>query len=297
MKGTKSRHERWPADRFYWAVLDTTLLPGRWRRREAALAAVFEDLLPVPIERVQATYRHLGRGRCIACAADLNSVRRVRAGGAFSLAPSAVPGFVTADLDPGGLNLLTGSEEPMTAQRLRRWWTVLVVATVLLGASAVTIGAERRVRALDAATHRLEILRRDVLHDVLGPDVLPAGQPPALLLAAERRRLQQTRTATAPELELIDVSPFLATLLSRWPDAISHPVGADPSWIRIESIVITPTVVTVRGRVRDSAAAQRLHAAIRATPGWTSGPLQVTTTANGVAIMVQVHPRHGRTEP
>ncbi len=68
---------RWPAERFYWALLDGGLLPRRGRRRRQ-LGYLFERFVPgVAIEEVHAVYRAVpgARNRFLACGAPAEKLR------------------------------------------------------------------------------------------------------------------------------------------------------------------------------------------------------------------------------
>ena len=102
----QGRHVRWPVRRFYWAVLDGSVLPsvsrdGRGRLTQR-LGYLFEGMLPgVSIEQMHAVYRPLpGPGRrYLACGVPHSVLEQGVGEEVLTLTPASLPGFVNEQLD------------------------------------------------------------------------------------------------------------------------------------------------------------------------------------------------------
>ena len=57
------QHLQLPAESFYWAILETGSLPRPKHPTTVQLGYLFENVLPVPIEEIQATYRPIASGK------------------------------------------------------------------------------------------------------------------------------------------------------------------------------------------------------------------------------------------
>lgn len=261
------RHLQWPAERFYWAVLDASVLPARARsgsgRSAQRLGYLFENVVPgVPIEEVHSVYRRLkGRQRrFVACGVPGTVLEGVDPD-TVTLRPRSLPSFIQEDLDPACLNVLTGPYVPGAVRRLRRRWRAHVGVMLVVGVAALLVGAERRVQAVQKQHDDVIAARTLVLEQVLGPRTRATGssQPPELRLTAELRRLEQTRNPDVAIAQVASGSSILSELLSRWPGDVHA---------RTESIVVAPTSITVRASVDTMAEAQRFADAFVGLRGW-----------------------------
>ena len=106
-------HPRWPAERFFWSVVDA---PG-WKASgvlPAALLEKFGEELPVDVTTVHAVGMPMGDGTVLACGVSIDELANLDPG-ALSLAPMDFPAFVNAADGPllaEQLNLLVGVWEP-----------------------------------------------------------------------------------------------------------------------------------------------------------------------------------------
>lgn len=271
---SSARDLRLPSDRFYWAVLDAAPLK---RRNPEQLGYLFEQVLPVPIEEIHAAYVRIDRNMYLACGMDRAKLAALaaehEAGDALlALGPAAVPEL---GADPsadetgvggkaGSINLLTGDFEPKAVRRSRRRWLLQTAAIIALFAAILALGLERRIGQLNSQAAGLQQAQRGIYEQVLGAQAVRAGGslPPSLQLAAELRRLRQTRqSADSPESpgagipQLVDCAQTLASLLAIWP---SEHAGQSDLFMQTDSVVITPTSVSVRGFVPSTTDAERL---------------------------------------
>ncbi len=268
-------HLTWPAERFYWAVLDASSLPagGRLERR---LGYLFEASVPgMDAEHLHAVYRRLpGNGRYVACGLPCDEADAAAAA-ALSLTPESLPPFVAEPVEPAMLNLLTGRFAPPAVRTLRRRWIGLVAIVVLLCAALATLGLERRVLAAKRGLESLEAARGALLDDVLGADSGGGGQPATLRLTAERRRLERTRDADVDVGAVTNGALMLASLLAHWPADV-HATA--------ESVSVGDGSVTVRAAVPTMADAQRFADAFAPMSGWRLRQPRSETRRDDVAV-------------
>ncbi len=125
----------WRANRFYWAVIDTPILPRQHQRSEDHRGYLLEPYLPVPVDQVHTAYARLADGRMVACSVERSVLRSEVRLDAQCLVPDSIPAEVPGGeaVDPHALNLLTGTYEPAAALRVRRWTVLaaLIAATAL----------------------------------------------------------------------------------------------------------------------------------------------------------------------
>ncbi len=278
------RHITWPAHRFYWALLDASVLPRRFFQRgpdSRALGYLFESDLPVPIERVHAVYLPLGDNRFIACGIEherLTTDLSLRE--ALTLSPDGIPEEVVPEcpVGPRPINLLTGLHEPTLVRRERRRFigeSAVVAALLLL---AVVLGAERRIDAWNRAIVEMQAKSQAVYDDLYPPEIsAPSTQPMPLRLVAELRQLERTRgrAAQSSDLEEPQSGHTLAALLQRWPT--DQP-------IMTESISVTPASVTLIGLLPTAPAAQGFVSAFQLPDEWEARQPQISTVSDGVRL-------------
>jgi hypothetical protein len=284
------------SENFYWAVLDTSQLAGLGQRGlsrnfHRQLGYLFENVLPVPIEEVQVAYVRLTDGRYLACGLD-KQLLRSQCNGHVHLGPDRVPPHISDAVKSEQINLLTGEFEPKAIQRLKARWLLQMTTMIALVTVLAAVGLHRRAMTCQDAIAGLNEAREQVF-EIAGVDSLGGGtfsgggQPPELRLTAEMRRLRQTRQAPVAESQLTDVTPLLAALLSRWP-------SPEDVHLQTESLSITPTVITLRGVVPASAAAQAIASSINTVElqsdfrAWTMAPPQVTNVRDGVQVVLQM---------
>jgi hypothetical protein len=249
----------WPADRFYWAVLDTTGMPrARSRRaRERQLGYQLERYLPVPLEQVQATYLRLHDHRVLACAVEQDRLADLDHN-VVTLAPQAVPRFVEEPVDAGSLNLLTAEREPRIVKSARARCRLELAAAVLLITLIGTLGLVRRAQWHDRRASETAGMVADVYDQILesGPSVLPSS----LRLKTELRRLRQTHASPVANTAPRDAGAALASLLSAWPPGLE---------LQTESIVVTESQITITALLDTHEQVQALADAVGGVVGWT----------------------------
>ena len=264
-------HLRWPADRFYWAILDASSLPGRLtgrsRRQHERLGYLFESVLPgVTIEEVQAVYQRLpgDTNRLLACGITRNELEQEVDQCALTLSPQTAPAFVDERIEPAALNLLTGRFLPGAVRRAHRRLTLSIGLVLTLCVVLVIVGLERRTSAQRRAHDDVLTARTAILEQALGsaapiPGKGIPGAGAELRVTAERRRLEQTRSHDVAVSELHDSAQVLARLLGLWPSDVPA---------QTESLLINSTSITIRAQVPSMTDAQRLADALAGFPNW-----------------------------
>lgn len=292
------RHVRWPVRRFYWAVLDGSVLPSVSRDGRGRLAQrlgyLFEGMLPgVSIEQVHAVYRPLpGPGRrYLACGVSHSVLEQEVGDEVLTLTPASLPGFVNQELDLGRLNLLTGPFLPEALRRLRRRWIMHVGLILVICAVLLILGFERRVQATHAQMENVAAAKMDLYEQVLGHEAVQAGEgklPPERLLTIERRRLEQTRSSDITLTDAVDSSTILSALLACWPADVHA---------QTESITVASTSIIVRAQVASMADAQRLADALGVLPGWLLNQPQSVAQRDHVTVTLRFEPTDQESQP
>lgn len=285
----------WPADRFYWALLDA---PG-YRRvgpLPPGLLAALADEVPQPIDEVFAVGIPTGGNRVLVCAAPREALLAI-APAVRALRPSALPPGMDTDSDggagddPGGggsragggtmiehLNLLVGEFEPPTIRRQRHRRHRVRAAVVLLVGGLAVIGFSRRSSHWQAVSARAERAHRDLVAQVWGDDA--PGMPPqhaAVALDAELDRLRElARSRPTPPS---DASVRLVSLLKAWPvNASSKP----------QSLAVNDAGVTVSVAVEGDPAP--FLAAFKPPEGWTMDEPRLNSAGAITRLTLQLRP-------
>ncbi|MEE8154272.1 MAG: hypothetical protein V3T53_04855 [Phycisphaerales bacterium] len=283
-------HLRWPADRFYWAILDTAgRLTGRSRRQHERLGYLFESVLPgVTIEEVHAVYQRLpgDAKRVLACGITRNVLEQEVDQCALTLSPQTAPAFVDERIEPVALNLLTGRFLPGPVRRAHRRLMLSIALVLTLCAVLVIVGLERRTSAQRRAHNDVFTARTAILEQVLGSTAPApgkgAGIPGAgaeLRMTAERRRLEQTRSHDVAVSELHDSARVLARLLALWPSDVPA---------QTQSLSISSTSITIRAQVPGMTDAQRLADALARFPKWQLHQPQSESRRNHVQVTLRL---------
>ncbi|MCK4872016.1 MAG: hypothetical protein KAS72_04750 [Phycisphaerales bacterium] len=283
----RDRHIRWPADRFYWALLDVSVLPRSLApgsaRRTQQLGNLFESHLPVPIDNVHAIYTALGDHQILACGAERHELAAL--GHALTLCPDNVPSFVGGAVHPDRLNMLTGEFEPVRLSRSRRQRMFLVAMCMIVCTVMLVVGFERRAQGWRTRAAQAD-LAVDNLHAQVLPSAASSAESHADLLLAELWTLEQTRADAGGQPGNAAVA--LANVLACWPDALSA---------RTESIAVTDTTVTITAMAPSHDEADRLADAMRNVAGWSRSQPQITLQRNEVRITIRLRRERGSTAP
>jgi hypothetical protein len=254
----------WPAERFFWAVLDAPTLGG-CRALPAELAELLQDELPVPVDQVHVVAESAPGGKLVVCAAareDLGSI------GAMELIPEEVPSVMEPKVHTAALNLLVGDFEPVTLrrERSRRW-----AAIALTFASIACIAAVSLCRRADSWTKEASQARAAVSG--------LATNPMALHLELDRlRKVPRPDIKAAP-----DAAQALAALLSNWPGELQ---------CQTESVSIGPASMNVSLTVAKDV--RPFLSALRAPEGWTLDEPRLTATIDGARLSLVLHRRERR---
>ncbi len=265
-----------PAETLYWAVLNVSALPpASSAKRREQIGFLFERFLPRPIERVHAAYAPLDADRILACGIDIEKLEPIAS---LTLTPDAIPDHVAESVGTppptDSLNLLTGPFEPPRVRALRRRWLIQLTAAAILAIALLLVGVERRAHAARATAADASDAIVQVHAQVLGL----ADEPQFSRMTSELRRLRQTRRADG-DLMPRDPTPDLAAWLATWP--------ADPP-VQTQSIVASPSAMTITTSATTNDEAQALIDALRSPPRWTQAQPSLNRTADGVRIVLRL---------
>lgn len=293
--GNGSNIVQWPTDRFYWSVLRVPRsLPLHPRRRQEALAYLFEVELPMPVEQLQVKYFRLAQRTFVACGIEREACLHEALAAATVLQPESWPAFVSlavADktLPPTPpLNLLCGDLEGAPVKRLRRRCIVEALLLVAITVALFVTGILRQSGAIFAHAAVLDEQRAEVINTVLGQRQSSGPLPPEQRLIAELRRLERSRNVQRIDVAVLDASDTFSRLLSAWPDKQFH--------VRTQNVLITPEALTVRGTVENADDAAIFVEQLRGVPGWRAGQPRVDSTRDGVLVTLR-YERSGDSQP
>ncbi len=292
------QHLRWPAERFYWADLDGSVLPaslrGRWGRRRQGLGYLFESVLPgVSIEDLHMVYCRLSESpkRYLACGLPRTVLKQEVALQAVTLMPASPPAFIDNEVRLNSLNLLTGSFRPKAVRLLQRRWLVHGAVILMACVGLMIFGLERRVHGMQDQINGVAATKWRIVEQLLGPVPSRSGaplQPWALRLTAELRRLEQTRSPDVGGTEMVDCSAILSDVLACWPDDVHA---------QTESFSVTPTSITIHAGVATMADAQRLADAFVTVPGWRLHQPQSEARRDHVDVTLRFEPNQQEATP
>jgi hypothetical protein len=233
-----------PADQFYWGVLDVSSLPRRYQQSRDHLGYLLEPLLPVPLADVQFDGVRVGRTtQWIACALPTERFESV-SDDEVVLRPESIPECVMDAADgtvsAEAFNLLHSRFESPTVARVRRHWLMTAAGIAVMFTALACVGLHRRaVRYADAA-QQLRVRQNDVYVRVVGR---PNGtQSRHLQMLAELRTYQRVQSAESQQAMLADVVPIFAALTSRWPDDLS--TRTEKVFVRADGLDITTNLAT-----------------------------------------------------
>jgi len=273
---------RWPAERFYWGVLDASILPSQLGSPTEQLHYLFEPLVPEVLEDLHVVFHSLGRRRYIACAIPRKVLEEEVDASAVRLIPAALPTFVTADFPLESLNLLTREFTPRTVRMARHRLGREIAAVVATSFLVLWIGFSRRVNAMDERHEQVSQRIGEVYEQALGAPSVNASLPPSLQLEARLRSLRHSRVID-PALEPIaDASLQLQNLLASWPAAVP---------VETESIHISSDAMHVVGVLRSTSDVQLLVNALEGLEGWELRPPAVRSSTKAIRATLQFRRR------
>jgi hypothetical protein len=264
-------HRTWPADRFYWIVLDTHGVT-RAGALPALLLPMLEEAAPADTTTMHAACVPLTDGRLAVCAIDRSELESIPSE-TLSLTPDSLPPFVDSlGVSRDQFNLLVGEFEPrpIRAARIRRH--AFAAATLLLCGVLITIGLHRR------ASHWNEAAKTAREHATqLAVTAFKSERLDDLANEAARLRETQdifTRTKPPPDASLI-----LAHVLNAWPANV-------PS--KPQSISIGDAGVSISLSIEGDATA--FLQAFTPPKGWTLDEPRLNTVDNITRLALQLRP-------
>ncbi len=276
---------RWPAEEFYWALLDRSLVRRRSRGSDEQLGYLFEPLIPQSLEEIHAVYEPLPDNRILACGASREALAEVPEG-VMRLTPSELPLFVTAAIpdlhdsfDINRLNLLRGDFLPPKLRKLRRKWAMLMAFIAIACALIVSVGQARRATMHNVQRNEFNVQTATIYEQVLGPAYRSSALPPALQLEAHVRELRQTRSNATHIEKPPNAGVTLAKVLQRWPSDL---------FLETESIHVTEDAVHIQGKVGTAADAQAFASYFEGMEGWRLQQPSLRSSSNGVQIAVRL---------
>lgn len=263
----------WPAERFYWSVIEAS----PWSRRgalPAGLRAVLEEDLPLPDDSVHAVCAPLDGGRLVVCAVGRSALSTVEPG-ARMLTPEQLPPWVEGPADPAALNLLVGEFEPRAARAERTRRHAAAIAALVLTTAFVAIGLSRRAEAWASSAQAAAAET-----DAALARAAPRTTADQLLMEVSRaRRLADAAARIRPPA---DASRSLAALLRAWPTEV-------PS--RPQSLLVSEGAATVSVTVTGDAAP--FLSALKPPRGWSMDEPRLNTADNLTRLTLQLRPTAG----
>ena len=261
-----------PPRELFWGVIDTSKQPPiafeslRTSERDRRLGFQFEDVLPLPIERLHSVYLPLGHGRYAACGIPRTRIAEHRLSGASSVKPEALPEpllGLDANIDARDFELLTGEFLPIRIER--RNTRVKLEVAALIGVAAVLCSLGLQSRAADARDAEAVVKARtaDRYATALGPSPAGSTQSPAARMLSELRLLEQTRTddGETEDVELApDPSEQLESLLATWPSSIRP---------RVEQLTFADENIALTVSLPSESDVEALLSALGTLPGWS----------------------------
>lgn len=273
-------HPRWPAERFFWSVLEA---PG-WKASGALHAALLErfgEELPVDMATVHAVGVPMGDGTVLACAVPVDELAGLDPG-ALSLTPVDVPAFVHTSDGPllaEQLNLLVGVWEPRPIRQARMRRHVFAAATVALCGLLAAVGFSRRAAHDDASRSFAASESKRVLSSVL-----PGGMIETL--EAELKKVEFAAGVQRQVGRGADAGIALGDLLKGWPkDVPSKP----------QAIAVTPSSATVSVAVEGDPSP--FLRAIKGPDGWAMAEPRLNAADNITRLTLQFQPAKNGATP
>lgn len=203
-------NESWPADRFYWSVMEAPGVAMRAGPVAPWVLATLEDDIPISLEDVWAVGASGLDGSFIVCAARRSELEAL-ADNVESLSPRIVPGF--ADVEPVQFNLLVGAFEPRRQVRARVRRHALGATAVVVSAALVSVGMQRRAEVWRADAGAARSHAREII----------ASVAPIEFWTRDDMALELSERQAAAPAEVKppgDASLALAAIVTRWPTEI-----------------------------------------------------------------------------
>jgi hypothetical protein len=270
-----SPHVTWPADHFYWAVVEA---PGVRRTGElpAGLLPMLEEDVPTEAADLHAVCVPVSGGRLAICAAERAFLANIHAE-TITLTPGSLPHFIQSlNLTPAQFNLLVGSFEPMPTRWRRVRQHAYAAAIVLLCGALIALGLHRRASRWDERAESARVVAANI-----ASTLTPSGSPNDL--AAEAARLQSTHDAFAKLKPPADAPLALAAVLQAWPTSV-------PS--KPQTISIGQSGISISTSVEGDAAA--FLKAFSPPPGFTLDEPRLNASDKLTRLSLQLRPSGAR---
>lgn len=254
-------HQAWPADKFYWALLDAPGVPVKpgWLggSSDGALRALLQEWLPTPIDRVHAVYARVDARSVLACAADA-AVLAALDPQVRTLCPCSLPEPLReAAVNPACLNLLTARFEPARSRRARASRARAVLAGTVAALLLFSAGLLHRSSRLE---HHARLARAQAAAVVAAamPDGAEGDEERAIVrFRVQLDRLRSLTPDPASLNQMPDAGLELARLLEVFPRGTSA---------RVELVSISPGSMVLTAEVGPDADA--VARALTPPPGW-----------------------------
>jgi len=275
----RSAHHVWPAERFYWAVIESA---PAGRRDGAFNNRLFDGLLdeqvPANVVGLHAVYLTTHGDRLLACAAKRAELDALPED-ATSLRPASVPAFAESLAPPDAasrINLLQGPYEPRPVRRERERRTNVVLPALVGTFALAGVGFARRASAdkAFAADARASAV------SVLGACAELLDAPTDITIGEIRDRVREFRlTRSRPDSAPRDAAGCLTGLLAGWPTVD----GAQTQSLRVDSSGAHIVV-----HAPDIDAARAFASGVAAPPGLARGEPQVDASASGAVLRLRL---------
>lgn len=270
----------WPADQFYWAVLEAPACakPGVL---PAGLMPDLAEQIPISIDGLQMVAAPTGDGRIVVCAAAVERLLALEPS-ILRLTPDAVPQEVHPTFrDVDQLNLLVGPCEPARVRRSRIRRHLAAAAMLMAMSGLLALGLLRR----EAHARQVSEAARHATAAALEQAGVPGASSAELadMLAHQRRMAGVDLASRRPP----DAAAALASLLRSWPVELAA---------RPTSVSIGPEganlAVVVPADGGDPAA---FISALQAPDGWRIDEPRLTAVDKQTRLSITMRPaREGR---
>lgn len=199
----------WPAERFFWAVLEA---PGVKKAGELppGLVTLLDEHVPVSVNDLHAVCVPLKQGRLAVCAAMTLELSDLPMD-TLALTPDSLPYFFRDEgISAARFNMLVGVFEPSPFRKARLTNHAFAAGIALLCGTLLTIGLHRR------ASHWQEnAIHARAAAKSLAASVIADGRPDDL--ASQAARLRGIDAALLSSSSSTDAAVSLAAFLSVWP--------------------------------------------------------------------------------
>ena len=273
-----SRDLRWPPERFYWSIVESTApRPAGWADPDT-IGALAEDDVPIAASDTRddpsdssplhAAYARLDDRRLLVCAVERAHLDEVPPS-TLTLAPSALPECLggEAAIDPATLNLLVGPFEPREVRRARSTRHAVSTLGAIAATTLLCLGLARHTDALRTQTRTARVEATSLVTQALGRST---AKPPIVALNEELERIRLA--GTRPSRVTHDAALALDHVLAAWP------AGCTPTMLAVSPDAITANVV-----VEDRAVLNGLVAPI----GFEAKPPRLSRVERGTSVALR----------